>query len=134
MAPPRPPSLHRVSSLALVHRPAPLASEAALVKVLKLGDLSAAPLLGHLPTLFDAIDAALAKGGAVLVASEDDDGECAAAAVLVGWLMARRQLGSAEAPALVVGERPSALLNANFEKQLRVWATWKEFPGLPEWM
>ena len=37
-------------------------------------------------------------------------------------------------PALVAKARPSATLNANFEKQLKVWETWKEFPGVPEWM
>ena len=35
---------------------------------------------------------------------------------------------------VVASARPSATLNANHEKQLRVWTGWKEFPGLPEWM
>ena len=66
--------------------------------------------------------------------SEDGEEEAAAAAIVVGWAMARQGVKFADAPALVAKARPSATLNANFEKQLKVWETWKEFPGVPEWM
>ena len=48
--------------------------------------------------------------------------------------LCRGGVNFADAPALVAKARPSATLNANFEKQLKVWETWKEFPGVPEWM
>ena len=48
--------------------------------------------------------------------------------------LGREVANFADAPALVAKARPSATLNANFEKQLKVWETWKEFPGVPEWM
>ena len=65
---------------------------------------------------------------------EDGEEEAAAAAIVVGWAMARQGVKFADAPALVAKARPSATLNSNFEKQLKVWETWKEFPGVPEWM
>ena len=73
-------------------------------------------------------------GRGVLVVSEDGEEEAAAAAIVVGWAMARQGVKFADAPALVAKARTSATLNANFEKQLKVWETWKEFPGVPEWM
>ena len=82
---------------------------------------------------FKLIDDGIAEGG-VLVVSEDGEEEAAAAAIVVGWAMARQGVKFADAPALVAKARPSATLNANFEKQLKVWETWKEFPGVPEWM
>ena len=101
---------------------------------IKLGDLSSAPMLAQMPRAFDFIDAALEEGSVLVAAEEDDGTETAAAAVVVGWLMARQGVPWAEAPGRVLSDRPSASLNKNFEKQLRVWSRWKEFPGLPEWV
>ena len=99
--------------------------------VLKVGPGD--PILAALQKAFKLIDDGIAEGG-VLVVSEDGEEEAAAAAIVVGWAMARQGVKFADAPALVSKARPSATLNANFEKQLKVWETWKEFPGVPEWM
>lgn len=116
--------------------PEPSAADVLMKRVVKLGEVSKDPLLGHLPKAFAFINEGIAEGG-VLVESADDD-EAGAAAVVVGWLMAHGGGGGplpwAEAPAAVSAARPSATLNANFEKQLKVWSTWKEFPGMPDWM
>ena len=113
--------------------PKPLNTTVMTNRAVAMGELSSAALLGHLPNLMDAIDTGLKEGG-VLVHSEEGDDESAAAAVAIGWLMARRGVAWGDAPSQVKEARPSALLNPNFEKQLRVWCTWKEFPGLPAWM
>ena len=55
-------------------------------------------------------------------------------AIMAAWLLARRAVPWAEVEAEITSARPSARLNANHEKQLRVWTGWKEFPGLPDWM
>ena len=114
--------------------PPPRQAESMKAHSMTLGDLSSAAVLAQLPRAFDFIDSALEEGG-VLVASVEDDGtEAAAATVAVGWLMARQGVAWAEAPGRVVADRPSATLNKNFEKQLRVWSRWKEYPGMPEWV
>jgi len=101
---------------------------------IQLGDLSSAPMLRHLPEAFEFIDGAL-KTGAVLITSEEDDGtEAAATAVVVGWLMAKQDVPWSDAPGVVKAHRKSGQLNKNFEKQLRVWSRWPEFPGLPDWV
>eukprot|EP00966_Prymnesium_polylepis_P043658 1012214-Prymnesium_polylepis.1 len=109
--------------------PPPCKADVMGSKVVKLGDLASAPLLGHLPKLFDFIDSALEEGGLLVHSSPaEDDGdedESASTAVVVGWLLARQGVPFAEAPQAVAANRPSAALNANFEKQLRVWTTWK---------
>lgn len=123
-----------VAVLSVGSDPQPCKAGAMKTHTVKLGDLSSAAMLAHLPRAFDFIDGALEEGN-VLVASEDDDGtEAAAAAVVVGWLMARKGVPNREAPAMVQADRPSGILNKNFEKQLRVWSKWKEFPGLPDWV
>ena len=113
--------------------PTPLPGGVPVQKV-ALGDMVKEPLLGHVLKPLDKIDATLADGGSVLVTSEDGEGEEGATAIVVAWLLARRKVPWADVQALVSSERPSAALNANYEKQLRVWTTWKEFPGLPGWM
>lgn len=104
------------------------------VQKVTLGNLAKDPLLGHVLKPLDKIDAALADGGSVLVTCEDGEGEEGATAIVIAWLLARRKVPWADVQALVTSERPSATLNPNYEKQLRVWTTWKEFPGLPGWM
>lgn len=123
-----------VAVLTVGANPPPCKAGVARKHSIKLGDLSSAPVLAHLPKAFDFIDAAQ-KEGAVLVTSEDEDAtEAAATTVVVGWLMARQQVPWGEAPGIVKADRPTALLNKNFEKQLRVWSRWEEFPGLPDWV
>ena len=79
--------------------------------------------------------AALYRGGGVLIVCEEsDETEAGSTAIVIAWLLARRSVPWAEVQAVVSDARPSATLNANFEKQLRVWTGWKEFPGLPEWI
>jgi hypothetical protein len=114
--------------------PQPLATDVMVKKAVKLGDLEKAALLGALPKVFDSIDTGVEEGGVLIHSEEADADESAATAVVVGWLMARQGVAWPEALPKLKAERPSAALNANFEKQLRVWTTWKEFPGLPEWM
>lgn len=104
------------------------------VQKVALGDMAKGALLGHVLKPLDKIDATLADGGSVLVTSEDGEGEEGATAIVVAWLLARRKVPWADAMAMVAAERPSATLNPNYEKQLRVWTTWKEFPGLPGWI
>ena len=114
--------------------PAPLVSGVP-VHSIKLGDMDKDPLLGHVLKTLDKIDAALADGGGVLIACEEsDETEAGSTAIVIAWLLARRSVPWAEVQAVVSDARPSATLNANFEKQLRVWTGWKEFPGLPEWI
>ena len=118
--------------------PPPCTADVMGSKVVKLGDMGSAPLLGNLPKVFDFIESAREEG-AVLVHSAPPEGdaeedEAGSTAVVVGWLMAKQAVPWADAPAMVANARPSATLNPNFEKQLRVWSTWKEFPGMPEWM
>ena len=117
--------------LAIGAAPAPIEADVMEKLVLKVGP--ADPILAALQKAFKLIDDGIAEGG-VLVVSEDGEEEAAAAAIVVGWAMARQGVKFADAPALVAKARPSATLNANFEKQLKVWETWKEFPGVPEWM
>ena len=113
--------------------PQPLGTDVMIKKAVKLGELEKAGILGALPKAFDAIEAGVEEGG-VLIHSEEGDDESAATATVVGWLMARQGVAWPEALPKVRAARPSATLNANFEKQLRVWSTWKEFPGLPAWV
>ena len=104
---------------------------------IRLDDLSTGPLLGHLQKAFAFIEKALNEedgGGSVLVTFEEEDGEAGATAVVVGWLMAHKQVPWSDAPDAVKADRPSAVLNPNYEKQLKVWSKWKEFPGFPEWV
>jgi hypothetical protein len=103
---------------------------------LRLDDLSTGPLLGHLQKAFPFIEKALQseENGAVLVTFEEEDGEAGATAVVLGWLMAHQQVPWSDAPDAIKADRPSALLNPNYEKQLKVWSKWKEFPGFPEWV
>ena len=117
--------------LAIGAAPAPIEADVMEKLVLKVGPGD--PILAALQKAFKLIDDGIAEGG-VLVVSEDGEEEAAAAAIVVGWAMARQGVKFAGAPALVAKARPSATLNANFEKQLKVWETWKEFPGVPEWM
>ena len=117
--------------LAIGAAPAPIEADVMEKLVLKVGP--ADPILAALQKAFKLIDDGIAEGG-VLVISEDGEEEADAAAIVVGWAMARQGVRFADAPALVSKARPSATLNANFEKQLKVWETWKEFPGVPEWM
>ena len=117
--------------------PQPCRADVMITHTVRLGNLAADPLLGLLPKAFKVVDAAADEGGSVLIASDDaDDSEAGAAALAVGWLMAspEHRVPWADAPALVMADRPSARLNANYERQLRVWSGWKEFPGLPEWI
>ena len=119
--------------LAVGSAPKPCAADVMMKLSLKLGDMEKDPLLGHLPKAFAFINDALAEGG-VLLQCEDGEDEAGAAAVAVGWLMAHCDVPWADAPRTVSAARPSAVLNANYEKQLRVWRSWKTFPAMPEWM
>ena len=116
--------------------PQPCRADVMITHRVRLGNIVEDPLLGFLPKAFEVIDAAAEEGGCCLIASEDgDDSEAGAAALAAGWLMASsHRIPWADAPALVRADRPSAQLNTNYERQLRVWSGWKEFPGLPEWI
>ena len=125
---------HGIASVIVVgSSPQPCSADVMSTMAVRLGDMSSDPLLGHLPKAFTFIDEAI-ENGALLIYSEDEDGEAGAAALCVAWLMARRGVPWPEAPKVVEADRPSAKLNKNYEKQLRVWSKWKEFPGLPEWL
>ena len=114
--------------------PRPCKADVKLRHSITLGDLSSAPVLKHLPKAFEFIDSALKEGSVLVVSEEEDGSEAGAATVVVGWLMARQSVPWSDAPAVVKADRPSALLNKNLEKQLRVWSRWPEFPSMPDWV
>ena len=111
--------------------PQPCRADVMITHRVRLGNTVEDPLLGFLPKAFEVIDAAAEEGGCCLIASEDgDDSEAGAAALAAGWLMASsHRIPWADAPALVRADRPSAQLNTNYERQLRVWSGWKSFLG-----
>ena len=97
---------------------------------LPLGDMSRGALLTHLADAFAYIEAGIAAGG-VLICCGDGESEVGSTAVAVAWLMAKESLRCDDAAGRIRSLRPSATLNANYEKQLRLWASWTEFPGMP---
>ena len=108
-----------VATMSVGTAPQPVKADVMSKLCVRIGDMLTEPLLPHLLKAFKFIEDALQDGAVLIHAEDEDDTEAGSTAVVVAWLMAKHSVPWSEAPAAVQAERPSAQLNANFEKQVR---------------
>jgi hypothetical protein len=111
------------------------------VNLPQVQDCPAEDLVIHFPRCFAFIDAALARGGGVLVHCAG--GVSRSAAVVAGYLMARRGLSFDQSLAALRASRPWVNPNPGFVAQLREfeakgadasnWRAWRHVCP-PEWL